>query len=98
MLPTVTADTAHSIPTACSPPACCAALALTERLRQNRRVACLLALRLVRSQYSLCCRCSTVGAFVAGNRAGYAYPTWPLMEDQFVPDAERLFELQVSTP
>ena len=56
------------------------------------------ALRLVRSQCSLCCRCSTVGAFVAGNRAGYAYPTWPLMEDQFVPDAERLFELQVSTP
>ena len=54
----------------------------------------MLALRLVQSVTSLCCRCSTAGAFVAGNRAGYAYPTWPLMEDQFVPDAERLFELQ----
>lgn len=33
-----------------------------------------------------------LGALVAGNRAGYAFETWPLMDDRFVPPT--LFELE----
>jgi len=32
-----------------------------------------------------------LGALVAGLRAGYAYNTWPLIDDGLVPDAARLF-------
>jgi cytochrome c oxidase assembly protein subunit 15 len=33
------------------------------------------------------------GALVAGLRAGYAYNTWPLMDDSFVPPSDELLRL-----
>lgn len=33
------------------------------------------------------------GALVAGLRAGYAYNTWPLMDDNFIPPSEELLRL-----
>ncbi len=44
-------------------------------VRTGARIAAALAVTTIAS-----------GAFVAGNDAGYAYNTWPLMQDQFIPD------------